>query len=182
MISSCSSTSHDALLPAQLGPPQCFSRNCLFPLAPAPRSCFLLQLFPAMPQLMYSLALLLLESFYSCPSLPRENACSVDSAGKQSIQPYGCLQGCSDIAYRSSAGNCREKSICRAHTRGDFRDLASPILLQIQRHMPSAATSFALYLNLSTGHYVNTQLAGLENIQPLSCALETWTGRTGRLL
>ena len=31
------------------------------------------------------------------------------------------------------------------------------------------------------GHYVNTQPAGLENIRPLSCALETWTGGTSPL-
>lgn len=72
----------------------------------------------------------------------------------------------------------REKPICRAHTRGDFRDFASPISL---RHMPSAATSFPLSLNPETRHYANTQPAGVENIWPLSCALGTWSGSTNPL-
>lgn len=134
-----------------------------------------------MPQLMHIPALFLLGSFSTCPSLPHENECFVDSEGKKSIQPYRCLQGCSDIAYRSSAGNCGGESICRTQARDDFRDLASPILLQIRRHVASAATSSALDRNPGMGHYVNTQPAGLENIRPLSCALEAWAGDTSPL-
>lgn len=61
--------------------------------------------------------LLLLGSFSSSPSLPHENACFVDSVGKQSVQPYGCCRDAQTSLMGVQQGTV-ERSPFAEHTQG----------------------------------------------------------------
>lgn len=142
-----------------------------------PRSCFLLCLFPAMPQLMHI-------------HLPHDNAFFFGLNGKQSIQPYSFMQGCSH-SWESSraadplfAAKCRSQELLRGVQGTRKREFQGACLTYFTVNMETHAIhshSTAPYINPGMGPDVNTQPAGLENIRPLSCPLETWMGDTSPL-
>lgn len=125
MISCCSSAPRSTLLPAHLGSPCRVSRDCSFTLGSdsAPRSCFLLQLFPAMPQLMHIPALLLLGSFSSCPSCPMKTHVLLTQRGSRA---FSLKVACRDAQTRLTG--VQQRTVERSPFAGHAREGISGIL------------------------------------------------------
>lgn len=99
---------------------------------------------------------------------------------------HGSPAGLQTLCLPLFAAKCRSQELLKGvHSQGTRkREFQGACLTYFTVNMETHAIhshSAAPYINPGMGPDVNTQPAGLENIRPLSCPLETWMGDTSPL-